>query len=262
MRSNQPRSARDAYNAFAPIYEEFTIQNDHETWLGGLLLPELGKRGLKVGRALDVGCGTGKAFAPLLARGWDVYGCDASDGMLAEAAAKHPGVPLLRADATDLPVYGFAFDLVLALNDVTNYLVEDGDLERFFTRVSRNLTAAGLFLFDRNTIRLMHKSFDGPESAWMSRGRWKWRGSGDAVVPGGIFEAELSGPAVRSHVHRQRHWTPAQVQDALEASGLACLAVLGQWEEGETVLLGETLDEDRDEKAIYIAGRAGRGTAG
>jgi len=251
----QPGSARAAYDAFAPIFDEYTAQNDHEAWLGRQLLSELDAYGLKVGRVLDVGCGTGKAFAALLARGWEVYGCDVSDGMLAKAGAKHPDVSLLRADATDLPTYGFDFDLVLALNDVVNYLVEDGDLERFFAGVGRNLAPDGLFLFDSNTIVLMRMIFQNPESEWMSRPGWKWGGIGGAVVPGGTFEAELSGQGVRTHIHRQRHWTPEQVQNALSASGLTCLAAMGEREVGEKILLSEVLDENRDEKAIYVARR-------
>ncbi len=266
----QPGSARAAYDAFAPIFDEYTAQNDHEAWLGRQLLSELGAYGLKVGRALDVGCGTGKAFAPLLARGWEVCGCDISDGMLARAGTKHPEVPLLCADATDLPTYGFDFDLVLALGDVVNYLVEDGDLERCFAGVGRNLAPEGLFLFDTNTIVLMRKIFENPESEWMSRAGWKWRGIGGAVVPGATFEAELSGQGVRTHIHRQRHWTPEQVQNALSASGLECLAAMGEREEEGRILLSGALEEDRHEKAIYIAGRprqrpsrhpAGRSTA-
>ncbi|HET9677416.1 MAG TPA: hypothetical protein VFP21_07940, partial [Solirubrobacterales bacterium] len=64
-----------AYEAFAPIYNEFNHLNDYEMWLGRTLLPELEKRGLRRGRALDVACGTGRAFAPLLKRGWEVRGC-------------------------------------------------------------------------------------------------------------------------------------------------------------------------------------------
>ena len=63
-----------AYEAFAPIYNEFNHLNDYEMWLGRALLPELEKHGLGHGKALDVGCGTGRAFAPLLRRGWQVQG--------------------------------------------------------------------------------------------------------------------------------------------------------------------------------------------
>lgn len=250
---DKPSSARDAYNAFAPVFDEYTARNDHEAWVGGTLLPELAKHGIKVGRVLDIGCGTGKAFPPLLARGWEVHGCDVSEGMLAEAAAKYPDVPLRRADATDLPTSRPAFDLVIALNDVVNYLTGDGDLERFFSGVARSLAPQGLFLFDANTIGLMRAMFEAPESAWMSQAKWRWGGMGDALAPGGTFEAEVSGPGVQPHIHRERHWTPEQVERALLDSGLACLEILGQREEGTKILLDGTVDEVRDAKAIYIS---------
>jgi SAM-dependent methyltransferase len=60
--------ARSTYDAFAPIYNEFNHLNDYEMWLGEVLLPELEKHGLKRGRALDVGCGTGRAFGLPLRR--------------------------------------------------------------------------------------------------------------------------------------------------------------------------------------------------
>src|SRR5207253_1140635 len=101
--------AEDAYDAFAPIYNRFNEQNDYETWLGQHLLPELKRHGLETGRALDVGCGTGKAFKPLLDRGWHIVGCDLSSGMLLEAARNHPQelkqsrLVLMRCDARELP---------------------------------------------------------------------------------------------------------------------------------------------------------------
>lgn len=107
-----------AYEAFAPIYNDFTHANDYESWLGRTLLPELRKHGLREGgRALDVGCGTGRAFRPLLDRGWQVHGCDLSPAML-EVAAREGGeeVTLQVADMRELPRLG-EFDLVLSLND-------------------------------------------------------------------------------------------------------------------------------------------------
>jgi SAM-dependent methyltransferase len=122
-------SAADANDRFAPVYDDCNAQNDYEMWLGEVLLPELEKHGLKQGWALDAGCGTGRAFDPLLRRGWRVVGCDVSSGMLGEAARKFgPRVPLLHLDARELPpiapLVGLAndeaFTLILLLNDVVN----------------------------------------------------------------------------------------------------------------------------------------------
>ena len=66
----------------------------------------------------------------MLRRGWEILGCDLTPAMLAEARAKFgDAVPLETADIRELPVFG-EFELVWALNDVINYLVGDGDLER------------------------------------------------------------------------------------------------------------------------------------
>jgi len=93
-------SAGEAYDRYAAVYDEANAQNDYETWVGKAILPELEQRGLRKGWALDVGCGTGRAFDPLLSRGWKVVGCDLSAGMLAEAERKYGSrVQLFELDA-------------------------------------------------------------------------------------------------------------------------------------------------------------------
>jgi len=258
---------RRAYDRFAPVYDRCNARNDYEMWLGETLLPELGAHGLRHGWALDVGCGTGRAFGPLLERGWQIVGCDLSAGMLAEATRKFdPQVRLLELDARSLPPIcpapglpaGNAFHLILLLNDVLNYMTEDGELEQVFAGVERNLhPARGLAVFDLNTLNLFRQDFT---AGVLDRGEaddWQWHGLTAHAEPGGIFEARLSGREVEAHVHRQRHWPPDQVRAALESAGLRCLAALGQREEDGRVLLSPSPDEERDHKVIYIAGHGG-----
>lgn len=259
-------SAGEAYDRYAPVYDECNAQNDYEMWLGEVLLPALEQRGLRKGWALDVGCGTGRAFEPLLARGWQVFGTDVSSGMLAEAGRKFGSkVSLLESDARSLPAIapapglpeGEAFDLILLLNDVVNYMTEEGDLEKVFAGVELNLSREqGLVVFDANTLALFREHFapgvvEGPSS----RG-WEWRGLNAEGDLGPIFEARLSGHGVEPHLHRQRHWPIERVKEALEAVGLRCLAVLGQREEGNRVVLSDLADEEGDAKVVYIAARA------
>src|SRR4029077_17806697 len=61
--------AKQAYETFAGVYDEFNSANDYEMWFAALL-PPLEKLGLGRGALLDVGCGTGRAIAPMLRRGW------------------------------------------------------------------------------------------------------------------------------------------------------------------------------------------------
>ena len=179
-------SAQATYDWFAPIYDEWNARNDYEMWLGEALLPALEMHGLRRGWALDVGCGTGRAFPPLLARGWRVIGCDVSAGMLAEASRKFDSlVQLLHVDARRLPsisppsgapVEG-AFQLILLLNDVVNYLVGKDELQELFSGIRQNLHSDhGLFVFDANTLRLFSEDYAvGVVDKREAKG-WKWSG--------------------------------------------------------------------------------------
>jgi SAM-dependent methyltransferase len=248
------KSAKEAYQAFASIYDDFNYRNDYEMWFSALL-PELEKRGLKHGRLLDVGCGTGRAFEPMLRRGWQIQGCDVSTAMLDEAREKvGDAVALAVADARELPVYG-EFELSWALNDVVNYLTGDGDLERALAGMRANLAPGGMVIFDSNTISLFRADFASGASEGMSVGGWTWRGLSSDIEPGGTYEAEVSGEGVETHIHCERHYTAEQVKAAMEAAGVEFLAALGQQEENGKVVLVDPPDELRDHKTIYI-GRA------
>jgi SAM-dependent methyltransferase len=242
--------ARIAYQAIAPIYDDFCGANDYEMWIGHLL-PELEKHGLSQGRLLDVGCGTGRAFEPMLKRGWEIVGCDLSPAMLAEARAKFGDeVPLHEASLRELPVFG-EFELVWALNDVVNYLLEDGDLERAFAGMRANLAPGGLILFDSNTVINYGSSF-GDAAGAQEVGEWHWEGLTREVSSGAVVESRISGPGVDTHVHKERHYTEAQLGEALEAVGLELVATIGQREVDGGVSMTEPSDESRDHKIIHI----------
>jgi demethylmenaquinone methyltransferase / 2-methoxy-6-polyprenyl-1,4-benzoquinol methylase len=61
-------------------------------------------------RALDVATGTGDLAIELASRGGDVVGSDFSEGMLARARTKAPGLTWEQADAQALPYPDDAFD--------------------------------------------------------------------------------------------------------------------------------------------------------
>ncbi len=252
------RGAEIAYEAIAPVYDDFTHQNDYEGWLG-LLLPELEKHGLRKGRLLDVGCGSGKAFAPMLARGWGIHACDISAAMLEQARAKAGDeVRLDVADLRELPIFG-EFELVWALNDTVNYLVGDGDLERALSGMRPNLAPSGLLLFDLNTIQ-SYRSFFAEEVVVEREGRrmiWRGRSSPEAPL-GSINEASFeveplsaeAGPPIAPELHRERHFPADEVASALARTGFQPLEVFGL-DLDDT--LCQPLVETEHYKAIYIA---------
>src|ERR1700761_8996850 len=215
----QGNAAQAAYDAVAGIYDRFTGSNDYEMWFGELL-PRLEELGLRRGEVLDVACGTGKGIGPMLDRGWTVTACDISPGMIDQAREKFPeGVEFEVRDMTELPHLG-DFDLVWALNDPVNYLVDDGDLERAFASMGANLTPEGLLVFDCNTMKIFREAFGADvEDKRGDLGTWRGLGGADDV-----YGAEISGQGVETSVHRERHWPVDVVQAALTTAGLEPLA--------------------------------------
>lgn len=245
-------SALTAYEAIASAYDDFTHRNDYEMWFGALL-PALEEHGLKKGRLLDVGCGTGRGFEPMLKRGWGIVGCDVSPAMLDRAKEKFgTAVPLCVADIRELPKFG-EFELVWALNDVLNYLTEDGDLELALAGMRANLAPGGLILFDTSTLALFEASFGGRVDDAMTVGEVRWSGWAAEIKPGGTFEARVAGGGVSPHAHRQRHHTAEDIRLAVEAAGLELLVSLGQQDSADGLVLVEDPDERRDQKVIHIA---------
>jgi SAM-dependent methyltransferase len=246
--------AKKAYESFAGIYDEFNHANDYEMWFGALE-PKLRTLGLKRGALLDVACGTGRAIPPMLRRGWTITACDISPAMLAKAREKFPeGIAFDVCDMRELPVYG-SFELVWALNDPVNYLLGDDDLGAAVTAMAANLAPDGLLVFDCNTRRLFRENFGPAVDPEMmnDNAQWRWEGRGG---DGTLFEAEVSGEGVDTHLHRERHRSVEEVQAALRGAGLTPVAALGQREDEAGLHLVDDADEDRDHKIIHVARRS------
>ena len=253
----QPRWAEITYEAIAPVYDDFTAHHDYELWLGNLL-PELQRHGLKGNRLLDVGCGTGKSFIPMLKRGWEVTACDISAAMVELARDKvGDAAELSVSDMRELPRFG-EFDLAWCLDDAVNYLLSGAELEQALTGMRRNLGPGGLLMFDVNTLNT-YRGFFAQEVVVERDGRrlvWTGRSTPDAE-PGAISEASFEvlplegeeGPRIAPEMHCQRHFPEAEVLAGLEAAGLECLEVFGH---GEDAVLHQPLQDDVHSKAVYI----------
>jgi SAM-dependent methyltransferase len=251
-----PQGAELAYEAIAPVYDEFTAQNDYELLLRSLL-PELKRHGLRGRRLLDVGCGTGESFIPMLGRGWEATGCDISASMVKLARAKVGDRARLEvADMVELPVFG-EFDLVWALDDAVNYLLSTEELESALTGMRHNLAPGGLLVFDVNTL-LTYRTFFAETQVVESSGRrlvWRGRAAAD-TPPGSICEASFEVEAgagqgsTGAEIHRQRHFPKEEVLAGLERAGLECQAVFGY---GRDTVFKQPLDDLRHSKALFIA---------
>lgn len=245
--------ARQTYDAFAAAYDDFNHGYMYERWTGRLLaLAE--DAGLEGDRLLDVGCGTGLSFTPMLARGWRVTACDISPNMLAIARSKvdAAAATLLTADMRELPALG-EFNLAWAVNDSMNYLLTPRELESTLRGLAANLAPGGFVLFDLNTLATFRRSFC-TEFVGEHNGRqFVWRGQMSAanVEPSSINEAhfEVEGEAGSACVHIQRHFTEGEVTAALAEAGLELTRVVGELDGS----LHDRLDEEVHTKAVYLA---------
>ena len=256
--------AREAYEALAPFYDLFTDGYSYDTLLAELERLAL-DHGLAGRRLLDVGCGTGKSFLPLLARGYEVAGCDLSPAMVELAREKLPPglVDLFVADMRDLPPAG-PFDLVTCLDDALNYLVDPDDLGAALGSMAANLAPGGLVVFDVNTLSTYRGVFAGHGVRESDGVVFCWRGrAGEACEPGAAVQAQLDvfreqddGAWDRVSVHHhQRHLPRAELESALREAGLELLAVRGVVAGGHLV---PDPDEEHHVKLIFLA-RAGAG---
>ncbi len=262
IRDSREDSALETFQAMAPAYDDFTAHYDYEGWLADLL-KILEPHGLSGRHLLDVACGTGKSFLPMLPRGWQVTGCDISPAMVALAQEKSSdSVALSVADMRELPKLG-EFDLVWALDDAINYLLSVDELEDALRGMRANLADTGLILFDVNEL-LVYRTFYAETSVLEQNGkRFVWRGLTSPEAPAGsLCESRLevqgddgtpTAELGEASVHRQRHFSEADMREALKRAGLECLDVYGHGLDGVPV---QPLDTDRHTKTIYIARRA------
>jgi SAM-dependent methyltransferase len=258
-------TALTAYESLALAYDDFTAHHDYELWLDlleGLALDH----GLAGREALDVACGTGKSFVPLLGRGYEVVACDLSPAMAAIAAAKAPEADVRVADMRDLSILGGRrFDLVTCLDDALNHLPDEASLRAAFRAAACALRPDGVYVFDVNTLRMFDEMWG---RTWCQR-------TGDHMF---VWEAqpfEGSGAGLRAHcalhVFRnkrdgalactdtwthadirvsERHFPEPVIRAALAEAGLDCIGPFGMQTDAS---LYPEADEDRDTKAIYVA---------
>ena len=180
-------------------------------------------------RLLDVGCGTGRSFGPLLGRGYLVTGCEPVGAMLAQARRHSPRrVHVAHAGATQAPAG--PFDLVLALNDVVNCIPDAGELQRTLAAVADRLADGGVFAFDVTPARSHARLFARPARRVTARAAFEWRPQEPAVDPA-VHVAQLRvrppGRPEAITVHRQRTVAERELRAALATAGLRVAAVRG-----------------------------------
>ena len=246
-----------AYELLAPFYDLYTHDYGHDEWLGNIEAIAL-EHGLSGRRLLDVGCGTGKSFLPMVARGYEVTACDISPGMV-KRAREASGADVFVADARELPEVG-EFDIAMALDDALNYVLSDEELGMVFEGVARNLRPGGVFVFDLNSLLTYRQFFTRDMASEVGDAFFCWRGQEQAeeLVAGSVASSVIEvfssdgGECWRrySSRHVQRHHPPAAVERLLAEAGFELMSRRGQMSGTRIDAVG---DDDLHTKLLYFA---------
>ena len=258
MTSTLESDATRAYAVLAPVYDLLTAEYAYGPWLTAIERVAR-EHGLAGRRLLDVGCGTGKSFLPLLERGFQVTACDISPDMV-ELAQRKAGrrVDVYVADMRRLPVFG-EFDLITCIDDAINHLLSAGEVADALGSVRENLAPGGLLVFDVNTLAAYRQV---PDVLVEDEDRLlRWRGGpaelsepgGEAEIVIDVFTRQRDGLWRRSlSRQRHRHHPIEELCELVEDAGLELVTVLGQ---RPGAVLDAELDEELHGKAVFIARR-------
>jgi SAM-dependent methyltransferase len=249
--SGEPALA--AYEPLAPYYDLFTEGAQYEAVLAQIEGWACA-HGLRGRRLLDVACGTGKSFEPLLEKGYEVSACDLSPAMVAEARRRAaPGAEVVVADMRDLPWRG-RFDLVTCLDDAVNYLLTEEDLDAAMASMAATLAPGGILVFDTNALAAYRTEFAEEFELVARDTRFRWRGGASRDVrPGAVVTMTLTvetADATCESRHVQRHWPVERLRRACEVAGFEQVVFRGLAEGPR--LVGEP-NEELHPKVVCLA---------
>jgi len=113
------------------------------------------------GPVLELGIGTGRIALPLLSRGVDIHGIDASESMVAKLKAKPGGerIPVSVGNFAELDVVG-TYSLVFVVFNTFFTLASQEEQVACFENVARRLQPGGLFVIEAFVPDLTRFSHD------------------------------------------------------------------------------------------------------
>ncbi len=209
---------------------------------------------------VELGCGTGAFTEEMAELGYDMIGIDNSGDMLGIARQKMEKsgheIMYLEQDMCELDLFCTAGTIV-SVCDSVNYLIEDEQIRRAFTKVNNYLYPGGLFIFDFNTL---HKYRDVIGDATIAENRedcsFIWENFFDVETNINeydltIFRKKDSDPGSelfeRSiETHLQRGYTLEEMKKFVEETGMRFI----------TAIDADTHEEPtEDSERIYVLAR-------
>lgn len=208
------------YNEFASVYDLF-IDVDYKQ-IAAFYGEVFRKLDITPELVLDLGCGTGTLTGELNNMGYDAFGADVSEDMLAIAKEKHPDILFINQDMRELDLYGTCGAIVSSL-DCVNYILDDTELEHIFKLCANFLDDGGAFIFDVSSDYKLSEAI-GNETFVMENGNCfgVWENEYEAPYLDMYlnFFVESEGVYTRIEEHQtQRAWQRKEIISIAEKSG-------------------------------------------
>lgn len=224
------------YNRRMAIYDDYARVYDDSGQIAFSIkmipyLDDLLHRHPVPGRSmLDLACGTGTVALSFAQQGWEVYGVDASSGMLHQASQKlkqtGQELTLSQQDMRSF-IIPHPVALVTCLYDSLNYMLTLADLEQVFRRVASALLPGGVVMADMNTQVTLEelwgdKTFfvEGQELALILRSGYNAQTRMSTVHIVGFVRQQDGLYSRFDEHHAETAYQDDEVHTALEAAGL------------------------------------------
>lgn len=143
----------EQYQYLSEIYDKSMELSgiDYDKWFKKIQYM-LGKDKGNIQNILELGCGTGNITQKLLEYGYEVVAVDKSEEMLSIAKEKleifSEKVIFMQQDVCDFDFDIYEIDMILAVNDLINYIIDEQDIEYLFAFCYEHLRKDGILLFD------------------------------------------------------------------------------------------------------------------
>ncbi len=218
------------FSQLSKVYDAIMADIDYDLW-SEFIFKQLNKRAPNTSwqgtSILDIGCGTGNSLIPLIDKGYDLVGLDASAEMLAIAKEKCPTVDLHLADFRNFELEQ-RFDLVISVFDSLNNLLTQADFLLCLKQVHKHLNANGYIMFDVNTtVGLRHLWENDRMEGWVGDIHYLWTHSFDEDTKLATVKAHCSdGKSEFEEIHYEKPYDVGELKELMAEAGFGNVSVI------------------------------------
>lgn len=232
------------YEILSKIYDLSMKDTNYKKWYN-IIKKSIDHSDTPIHHILELGLGSGNITTQLLEKGYEVVGIDKSLEMLdiaREKTSKYSDkIILLNQDITRLDFEIYEIDMIIACNDVINYVYTEKDLKNLFCFAQKHLKKDGIFLFDYSSIykfenildsNVFQEEFEEYYYVWKN---FYHRSEKKLEIQIDIFELQKDNSYIRyQENHTQISYPCEYITDLLKKSGFKKISPFCDFDENNT----------------------------